>query len=402
MRRAKDYAVYPWRRTDCRLYNADLTPTFSALTTCAIVSVAGACGSCVIKIREVDWMEQRFLMEQEPQDREVEKLLQADAVTGAKQDIGFQVGSPLPAHVVDAPKQQSSEADAADFNPGAMLPQEREALLDQLTRQAHAEKRQHQWFVRLSTLATTLLIICNSAHLFAIKIAVYFAVPIIFIYVAAIICAGKARRRLGKTAQKMTQLDDPRAIGPLLAALYLNDPDVVGPAENALLRLLPRLQASDAKSITEAQRECLYQRLTIDDARSKSEFLIAALQAVEQIGDAKAVPYVEALAASTYRSMGARRVREAAIHCLPFLKARAEQKEWSDNLLRASSGQDTPSDALLLPVTDGSPTDPQHLLRSSGPTGLKPPCRTVVRTREIHCRRENPWKALYRSRRNAL
>jgi hypothetical protein len=318
-------------------------------------------------------MEQRFLTPAELQKQEAERLAQQATTSAAQQDTALQVGKRLDPEVVDGLMRQLSEQEGSKTDPRWMLPHEREALLEQLTRQARFQKRLRRGSQIVYAIGATLFIGFNLAYFSEyIKYVPSITLPLVISFMVAALCVNLAEKRWGRAAERMALFDDLRATGPLLEALNLRDKAVVAAAEKALLGLLPRLQASDAHSITQAQRECLYRRLKIENAQTEAEFLIAALKALEQVGDARALPCVEALAASRVTTANGTRVREAARQCLAFLKARAEQKQSSDSLLRASSGADASSEALLRPAADNPPTDPQHLLRPSSPESGSP------------------------------
>ncbi|HLL80518.1 MAG TPA: hypothetical protein VKT25_13515, partial [Ktedonobacteraceae bacterium] len=129
-----------------------------------------------------------------------------------------------------------------------------------------------------------------------------------------------------------------------------------------LTGLLPRLQASDAILLTETQRAALGYALTsnVGDAR----FLIAALKALEQVGDSSALSVVEKLAAGRIRTADPKRVQAAAQECLLFLRARYEQQRASETLLRASERSETLADTLLIPAKGVVATEVSELLRA--------------------------------------
>jgi hypothetical protein len=159
------------------------------------------------------------------------------------------------------------------------------------------------------------------------------------------------------TVPLLAEEDDIRIIGPMVDALGYNDKDVPGIAEQALIRLLPKMQASDSILLNEEQRNALYKRLHGDPA----DLQIAILKALEQVGDSKALPHVQRLAREQASWARARRVKEAAEACLPFLLKRVEQERAAGTLLRATTADET-SNALLRPAGGGH-TDTETLLR---------------------------------------
>ena len=91
---------------------------------------------------------------------------------------------------------------------------------------------------------------------------------------------------------------------------------------------------------------------------------LCVLRALEQAGDAEAIPAVERLNSPVW----GRRIFQAANECLPFLQARADQHRLAQTLLRPSACSVETSDVLLRPAmgtTDGTPSE--QLLRPSPP-----------------------------------
>ncbi len=167
----------------------------------------------------------------------------------------------------------------------------------------------------------------------------------------------------------VTDSEDLRVVGPLCAFL----PHRLSP-ERALIKLLPRLRASDAHLLNAHERACLYERLRTNTRGSfqggyAEELTLAILKALEQIGDGQAALYVYQ-AAKTAKSP---KVREAASNCLPYLMQRAEQERATNSLLRPSHAADV-SDKTLLRAAQNTPgAEPQQLLRASIAEGYIPP-----------------------------
>ncbi len=164
-----------------------------------------------------------------------------------------------------------------------------------------------------------------------------------------------------RATKKLAMLDDVRAVGPLMEALGYIDSEVRKVAIEALLRLLPRMQASDAHFLNDVQRNCMYRALNAKE----ENFVLAVLKALEQVGDSRALPLVEKLAQGDAETYQEKRIRDAAQACLPFLRQRIEQESASRQLLRAASASGVPADTLLRPAQSVSETGPEQLLRAS-------------------------------------
>jgi len=136
-------------------------------------------------------------------------------------------------------------------------------------------------------------------------------------------------------------------------------------AGQALAALLPRLKASDSALVSSDDQHLLCRELERIPATYSSEFnadlAIAIIRALEQIGDADAIPYVERIADNVDCVRSQRPIREAAIECLPGLLMRAEAGKAGRTLLRPVETDP----GLLLRAAGGSDADASQLLRAA-------------------------------------
>ncbi len=167
-----------------------------------------------------------------------------------------------------------------------------------------------------------------------------------------------------RLADRLARMEDVRAIGQLAEIQAWPDARMARMARAGLIRLLPQMQAGDARLLDVRQRAFLYQRLRLSEARANPEFLLAILKALEQIGDTDAVPYVEALAHSEPPTLRERQVKQAAEECLPYLLECAQHNRDSQVLLRASAGSEPP-ERLLRPLRPSTAPESERLLRTS-------------------------------------
>jgi len=165
-------------------------------------------------------------------------------------------------------------------------------------------------------------------------------------------------------AQRLGKIEDVRCVGRLAEALEWPDPTIHHVAMLALTKLLPRVKASDNALFTPRQRGNLHRMLTLSNTRQYDQCLVAILQALQQIGDETALPYVEHLANAQPMSNRERRVCDAARDCLPFLRERASQTHSSQTLLRASSATATGNEMLVRPAIGVDRGDQEQLLRA--------------------------------------
>jgi hypothetical protein len=168
-----------------------------------------------------------------------------------------------------------------------------------------------------------------------------------------------ALKQLRRTASwYLARVRDPRSIGFLAEALWFADATTISGVMRAMIEILPTLSADDGRHLTPVQRRCLY-RILGERGTSFRQLQIALLGALEQIGDAGAVPMVEALTDASDP-----RVRAAASASLPLLRARVAGIEASETLLRASDGASS-SGCLLRPSAGAAEAAPQSLLRAT-------------------------------------
>ncbi len=173
-----------------------------------------------------------------------------------------------------------------------------------------------------------------------------------------LVLAGSWPNLRSNGVRRLLNFEDVRIVGPLIDALNFQDEVTQQEARQALVRLLPRLQASDAHLLNGEQRKQLRQVLFTDNKK----LAVSVLKSYEHIGDGAELEAVERL---LQNAIGDVEVRDAALNCLPFLQLRAQQMQSSQTLLRASEHATTP-DILLRPAANAQTEDETQLLRMSG------------------------------------
>ena len=164
-----------------------------------------------------------------------------------------------------------------------------------------------------------------------------------------------------------------KAIAPLFATLQTEQSALqVQAIRNALTRLLPQMEASDAPLLTPACHQTIHEWLAIRSVEISVEshhndLRIAALKALQQVGDFRDISAVEQVATTQNRAPDTARVRQAASECLPLLRARCGKLEASRTLLRASSFEDARPETLLRPASGAGQNTSAELLRGTNP-----------------------------------
>jgi hypothetical protein len=155
-----------------------------------------------------------------------------------------------------------------------------------------------------------------------------------------------------------THFDDVSIIGPMAEALEYRSRPAREAATAALLRLLPRLQEDSADLLTVEQRGNLHRALMGKNPR----LVLAVLNTVQQIGDSKAMPNVQKLAAGLGIAGEDIGIQEAAQHTLLLLRQRIDARHAPATLLRASSVEAAGTEDLLRPATAGAADTQSALL----------------------------------------
>jgi hypothetical protein len=187
----------------------------------------------------------------------------------------------------------------------------------------------------------------------------------------------------------LIEVAHPRAVNALALACWKGDRLTRRAAAEALKRTLPTLRANDAVHMTPEGMAALLGLLQFFD---DEKLLIAILGALEQVGDAKAVPAVERLLVATAprasfhcydrqgrvirkilgdQSSPLESIREAAWQCLPYLKTREEQDRARSRLLRPVTEPVNAGIDLLRPAKPESRAAPEALLRPAAPDDAK-------------------------------
>ena len=171
-----------------------------------------------------------------------------------------------------------------------------------------------------------------------------------------------------RTARELADTLDLQGIGAIIEGLRI-DSETDG-AQELLTNMLPHLQTSDAHRLDARHRAILNSRLgtrTLFRSKADSTLIRAILTAYEQIGDSKAVPFVERLASGRGYARRDKSVQQAAQECLPFLYANGQNETHRQNLLRASAATPDAPHLLLRSALVTPETDPRLLLRSFPP-----------------------------------
>lgn len=184
------------------------------------------------------------------------------------------------------------------------------------------------------------------------------------------------RRR--RTAGMLAQTRDPRAVNVLAIAHRSGDPATRTVASEGLQALLPSLKASDASLITPDGMKALLALLS-PRKLTNLKLVHAALDALKQVGDARAIPAVQKLVTMPYAvnllvritdrwhyaPLGARirQIQREADECLAILRSREKQEKDRNMLLRPAERPPDEENLLLRPAMGARPQDDLSLVR---------------------------------------
>ena len=185
-----------------------------------------------------------------------------------------------------------------------------------------------------------------------------------------------ATQKQQKAVQALAQFDDVRAVPRLIEMLEYTNKGLKTDAANILLKLLPKLQNSDAALLTQEHHAILNRALTGKVALDKAwrqQMQVAILNALQQVGNESSLPIVEELAAGKGKAKDNAVVQQAAGECLPFLQTRVAGQRQMQTLLRASDGNVTSADVLLRSAASRAEAHPEELLRAAPSTAVELP-----------------------------
>lgn len=215
----------------------------------------------------------------------------------------------------------------------------------------------------------------------------------------------------GRIGALLCGVEDIRALGPLVSRFTRTNARTAPQATVDLkqrrelaVRLLAKIRASDSAIVTDEVRGHIHyllrhwEHFDIGPGYG-TDYYCAILGALEQVGDARSIPYVRRLVASAppsvrppltplnllriaynglwltlirlgtkgkYQTIDRKRLAEAAQECLAALEARCEDERDAGVLLRPSSA--SMAEALLRPATSGRQAAGELLRASSRPT----------------------------------
>ena len=128
-------------------------------------------------------------------------------------------------------------------------------------------------------------------------------------------------------AEELARVGGVAAVGTLLERMGgPKAPRQVAPLVAALTELLPQMKASDAGLLTAEQRQMLNGTLKREfngnlNADMMLNYRLAILKALEQVGDASAIPVVSRLANGKAGTASQKALKAAAQECLPLLQS---------------------------------------------------------------------------------
>lgn len=166
-----------------------------------------------------------------------------------------------------------------------------------------------------------------------------------------------------RTIELLAVCRDKRSLGSLLDAANCSNRRVRKAVETALIELLPGVTQADSSLLNTTHREMLNALLY----GKSSELALAALTAIEQVGDGMALPYLTSMAAgkgipNLLRDRGFEVAVRARL-AVERIHQRIESQNRANVLLRAAQMPDMPFEQLMRPASSQPHANSEELLR---------------------------------------
>jgi len=214
--------------------------------------------------------------------------------------------------------------------------------------------------VSLFDLLGELLLSCVFGAIFIAFVAFPAAAFVLPVYAAADVSRQNRIRAAAATA--LARIGQPESMGVVAQTLCDVSPLVRHFAHEALRALHPRLTSDYYGRLDSALTPNLCRALRQESRKHEpvsAVRMIALLQALEKVGDGRAVEPVRALTNAAYYL----RIGQEAERILPVLEARLRQENDSKMLLRGASTPATKSEELLRAAVTSVEKKPEQLLR---------------------------------------
>ncbi len=244
--------------------------------------------------------------------------------------------------------------------------EELEALLARVSL-IPANRKRRTWLVPTLTISGLILmtVICGVMGL--IDNGWFFVIGIFTFPLITCVTLIAINRKERRDIEALAKYDDIRAVGGLLDGVNFGNRRLKRSVHRSLEQLLPKLAETDADLLSTGQREAL--NMLIYD--KSPELAMAALQAIQRVGDGTALPYLTAMAVgkgipATLQNRSGE-VQEYARQAAERIQARIDFQNRANVLLRASQRPDTPSDQLVRPAYNTSQVEVGELLRPDMP-----------------------------------
>lgn len=230
-------------------------------------------------------------------------------------------------------------------------------LLKTLSSEAGKRRRRRHWY-KAGAVALVALIALTT---FILEGKLRFKIGDYWITLAAVaVYEILATRRERQTARKLAELDDPRALGPLIDALELqgdtfSDGSTIAVVKDALARLLPRADAD----LTARQLNILAEHAL--NPIENSELALGTIRTIERHKHTEAREEVGQFVD------GSGPLADAARACYAALEAEEARLRAAETLLRPS--ESTVENNLLRAANPAPSAGPADLLRPMGGAG---------------------------------
>ena len=163
-------------------------------------------------------------------------------------------------------------------------------------------------------------------------------------------------------SEALARVDNPEVSAPILHNLFSLNPPVRKSATDALIRLLPKLKASDSARFPRSARNAIHRLFLSDGGYGfRLELVLTAIYALQQIGDSSSEKALERLLKQPTYNKRDGRIHAAAQPVLEALKLRLNEERQANTLLRSAAFKSVGT--LLHPSSNLPAEDSDTLLR---------------------------------------
>ena len=214
-------------------------------------------------------------------------------------------------------------------------------------------------YLIVSLVCFSISVICNIPH--DSWTGIYLFITLAAANMGQTVYTGSFIRARNQISVLLSEVEDVRFVEPMLRLEFAPEQVEIKELHAPVKRLLPQIRADHALQWSKEDKTALL--LPLKRPNKDKELTIGCLKALEQVGDASAMPAVRRLVEEVYPAGSQEAIALAAQECLLYLESNTSRFQQAETLLRASETTTRP-DILLRPAQPAPDTTPtEQLLR---------------------------------------